>query len=176
MTKINEFMRICGQMKGLQRSGWVNRQVKYPESDAGHSWGLSLLVQLYAPKELDLLKCLKMANIHDLAETIAGDPTPKDEITPDEKHQSEVAAMCQLAKELNNPELIALFNEFEAQETPEAVFVRNLDKLDAVILAKYYDETQNYGGKLFEEFYDYAEKKITHPVVVELLKGLKSER
>lgn len=166
-------MRICGQMKDLQRCGWINHQIKYPESDAAHSWSLSMLVQLYAPQEFDLLKCLKMANIHDLVEVNTGDYTPLDKITPEEKHRLETEAIKQLANELNNPELVELFNEYEAQNTQEAIFVRNMDKLDTAIQAKYYDETQNYGGKLFEEFYNYAEKKITHPLVVELLKSLK---
>lgn len=166
-------MKICGRMKDLQRSGWINHQIIYPESDAAHSWSLSMLVQLYAPQELDLLKCLKMANIHDLVEINTGDYTPLDAITPEEKHRLETEAIKQLAKELNNSELVELFNEYEAQNTPEAVFVWNMDKLDTVIQAKYYDETQNYGGKLFEEFYDYASTKITHPVVAALLKSLK---
>ena len=71
MKKVENFKVISGQMKNLVRRGWVCRQVQSPEVDASHSWGVSMLVQLYAPKELDLLKCLKMANIHDLAEVYA---------------------------------------------------------------------------------------------------------
>ncbi len=173
MKKLQNFMNICGQMKSLRRSGWVCRKVDFPETDAAHSWGLSLLVQFYAPAELDLCKCLKMANIHDLAEVYAGDFTPLSDITPEEKHKLETEAMSRLAEELEMPELTVLFAEFEAGETPEAVFVRNMDKLDAVIQARYYDREQNYGGRLFEEFYTYAETKITHPIVLELLKQLK---
>jgi putative hydrolase of HD superfamily len=47
-----------------------------PESAAEHSWRLSLLVMLVAPKlqkELDLLKTLKMATIHDIVEIDAED-------------------------------------------------------------------------------------------------------
>ena len=50
-----------------------------------------------------------------------------------------------------------------------------MDKLDAVIQARYYDETQTYGGRLFEEFYNYAEEKITHPQVLSLLRELKKQ-
>lgn len=178
MKKIRNLMEICGKMKELRRSGWVYHKVETPETDAAHSWGLSLLVQLYASDDLDLCKCLKMANIHDLAEVYVGDIMPGDyypevKISPEEKHRREIAAMQKLAEELGTPELLDLLNEFEEQKTPEAVFVRNMDRLDAVIQAGYYDRTQNYGGRLFEEFYNYAETKITHPVVLELLKELK---
>lgn len=78
-------------------------------------------------------------------------------------------------KNWTTPELAELFAEFEEQKTPEAVFVRNMDKLDAVIQARYYDETQTYGGRLFEEFYNYAEEKITHPQVLSLLRELKKQ-
>ena len=97
MTNIKQFMNISGQMKNLKRQGWIYRNVDTPESDAAHSWSLSLLVQLYAPKELDICKCLKLANIHDLAEIYVGDYTPIDNITPQEKHQKEQDAMQRLA-------------------------------------------------------------------------------
>ena len=114
-----------------------------------------------------------MANIHDLAEIYVGDYTPGSGISPQEKYDLESKAMRRLADELQYPELIELFEEFEACETPEAVFVKNMDRLDTVIQAKYFDETQNYGGKLFAEFYDFALTRITHPLVLDLLKSLK---
>ena len=172
--ELEQFKLISGQMKNLARSGWLYHKIQSPEVDASHSWSVSMLVQLYAPKELDLCKCLKMANIHDLAEIYVGDYTPGSGISPQEKYDLESKAMRRLADELQYPELIELFEEFEACETPEAVFVKNMDRLDTVIQAKYFDETQNYGGKLFAEFYDFALTRITHPLVLDLLKSLKN--
>ena len=103
MATIKKFMKISGQMKNLQRSGWVYHKIENPESDAAHSWSLSLLVQLYAPAELDLCKCLKMANIHDLAEIYVGDLTPGSGIAPEKKHELETDAMRWLVKELDYP-------------------------------------------------------------------------
>ncbi len=37
-------------------------------------------------QDLDTLKLVKMCLIHDLSEVIAGDITPHDGITPEEKH------------------------------------------------------------------------------------------
>ena len=116
MATIKKFMKISGQMKNLQRSGWVYHKIENPESDAAHSWSLSLLVQLYAPAELDLCKCLKMANIHDLAEIYVGDFTPGSGIAPEKKHELETDAMRRLVKELDYPELAELFAEFEEQK------------------------------------------------------------
>ncbi len=171
--ELEQFKLISGQMKNLARSGWLYHKIQSPEVDASHSWSVSMLVQLYAPKALDLCKCLKMANIHDLAEIYVGDYTPGSGISPQEKYDLESKAMRHLADELQYPELIELFEEFEACETSEAVFVKNMDRLDTVLQAKYFDETQNYGGKLFAEFYDFALTRITHPLVLDLLKSLK---
>ncbi|MEE3084226.1 MAG: HD domain-containing protein, partial [Candidatus Thermoplasmatota archaeon] len=51
------------------------------------------------------------------------------------KVADERAAMENLA-----PEWVALFDEYEQQSTPEAVFVRSLDKLDMALQAKVYME------------------------------------
>ena len=171
---LKNLLKICADMKELKRQGWIYRDIPHPENDAAHSWSVSFLVQMFAPQELDLCKCLKMANIHDLAETIIGDFTPIDPISPEEKHTREVMAMQQIVAELPpENDVLALFQEYEAMVTPEALFVKGIDKLDAVMQAKFYDQKFHKKGKLFEEFYDYALTQVQHPVVLDLLKQLK---
>ncbi len=175
MADINEVIKVLGEVKALKRSGWIKREVEKPESDGDHQWGLSLLVLLYASenKSLDLLKCLKLAIVHDIHEFISGDFTPLDDITPEDKYLREATAVVKIAGKLNYPELNVLFEEFEAQETPEAKFVRNLDKLETVCQAKFYDDNHKSPTPLMPEFGEYAKRKITDKQVQKLLSEIK---
>ena len=132
-------VNILGRMKSLKRTGWIKRQVENPESDADHSYSLSLLVLLLAPKNLDLLKCLKLALVHDLPEAFCGDFIPG-ELLPEEKATLEKSAMQKIAADLKAPELAVLFEEYEQRNTPEAEFVRSLDSLDNVFTARFYED------------------------------------
>ena len=115
---------------------------------------------LLAPKDLDELKCLKMALIHDLAEIYTGDFTPEDQITAEQKYQKELFAFKQLAQDLGYPELTDLFEELEAQQSREALFVKSLDKIDTVLTACYYDKNHRAPQKLVPEFGAYAQNKL----------------
>jgi len=147
--QIQNLANILGKMKSLKRTGWVKRQVKNPESDAEHSYSLAMLALLLAPKNLDLLKCLKLALIHDLPEIFCGDLLPG-ELPKSEKEKLELNAMQKIACDLNMPELTELFTEYEQHKTPEAEFVWALDRLDNVFTARFYENEQNIS--LVKEF------------------------
>ena len=85
----------------------------------------------------------------------------------------EATAVVKIAGKLNYPELNVLFEEFEAQETPEAKFVRNLDKLETVCQAKFYDDNHKSPTPLMPEFGEYAKRKITDKQVQKLLSEIK---
>ena len=144
----------------LKRTGWPKRQVNQPESDAEHSYSLAMLALLLMPEELDRLRCLELALTHDLAEIYAGDYIPTDNVTPEDKHQQERSGILKLADELNWPQLIELFDEFESQKTKESIYIKALDKLDNVITARYYDDNHRAPDKLMSEFSSHAEKCI----------------
>ena len=125
-----QLMQYLG-LKDVQRQGWVNAGVPHPESVAAHSWGMAILAMKLCPPELNLEHVLKLCLVHDLPEVIVGDLTPQDDRST--KVEDERAAMNGLA-----PEWLGLFDEYEQQSTPEAVFVRSLDKLDMGLQAKVY--------------------------------------
>lgn len=129
---------LLGRMKSLKRAGWVKRQVERPESDADHSYSLALLVLLLTPSHLDLLKCLQLALIHDLPEALCGDFIPG-ELSSEEKMSLERSAMNKIVADLGMPQLKELFTEYQENKTPEASFVRALDRLDNVFTARYYE-------------------------------------
>ncbi|RMF46133.1 MAG: HD domain-containing protein, partial [Anaerolineae bacterium] len=88
---------------------------------------------------LDLLKAVQMALIHDLGEAFVGDLTPQDGIAPAEKHRREAEAVARLLEGLPNAaELFALWQEYEACETPEAQLIRQLDRLEMGLQASVY--------------------------------------
>ena len=118
-------------LKDVLRQGWVNAGVESPESVAAHSWGMAILALKLCPPELNLERVLTLCLVHDLPEVVVGDLTPSDDRST--KAEDERAAMAQLA-----PEWVPLLDEYEAQSSPEAVFVRSLDKMDMALQAKLY--------------------------------------
>jgi len=82
--------------------------------------------------------------VHDLPEVIVGDLTPQDDLST--KSADERAAMHVLA-----PEWVALFDEYENQSSPEAIFVKSLDKLDMALQAKVYMERSDLDLNQFIE-------------------------
>lgn len=159
MTKLSCLISLLGQLKDLPRSGWLCKSVQNPESVADHSFGVALLTLLLAPEHLDRNKCLKLAIVHDLSEAIVGDYTPFDNISREEKSNLETKAQKKLVSELESAELAELFAEYEANQTPEAQFVHDIDRLEAVIQAKYYENNRPVSD-LLSEFIEYASKHL----------------
>ena len=139
------------ELKQLARTGWVRSGVNNPESVAAHSWGMAVLALWLAPKELDLEKVLSLCLVHDLPEVKVGDLTPHDDTS--NKAELEHKAMSELA-----PQWLSLFEEYEAGETAEAKFVKQIDKLDMGLQATLYQTKQNI---TLDEFIESAKSKIS---------------
>lgn len=187
-TKTNNYINEYGNnikvlledVNQLKRSGWLNRQVTNPESVAEHSYSVALSALILAPKDMDRNKLIKMALIHDIQEIYAGDFTPYDNITLQEKAGLELSAAQKIAKDLNTPEMLSLFMEYEQGESKEAKFIKDLDRMDAVILAQYYDNNKRAPQLLTPEFLAYAEKKYiggyNHDIVKTVYSGLNKKQ
>lgn len=120
------------------------------ENDAEHSWHLcmyAVVLSEYAPKDIDLLKCIKMLLIHDLVEIYAGDTYLYDEKGNEDKLKRETEAADKLYSMLGKQgdDLKALWYEFDACESEEAVFANAMDRIQPVIL-NYFTE-----GKLWRK-------------------------
>lgn len=151
-TIINNLIEILGRVKDLRRSGWLERNVPAPESDGDHMFSTAFLVLVLAQNtKLNIQHCLELALTHDLQEIISGDPIPGEK-TEQEKYDTELIAISEIADKLNMPCLVEWFKEFEARETEEAKFVKSLDKLDTVLTAAYYDKYRDSEPKVFDEF------------------------
>src|SRR5262249_50705513 len=109
------------------------------ENDAEHSWHLAVMALLlaeYAGEAVDLLRVLKMVLIHDLVEIDAGDTFVYDvEALATRREREERAAdrIFGLLPADVEEEFRALWEEFEAQATPEARFAAALDRLQPLL-------------------------------------------
>ena len=139
------------ELKQLPRTGWVRSGIENPESVAAHSWGMAIIALKLAPKNLDIGKVLSMCLVHDLPEVRVGDLTPHDDNS--NKAEKEYAAMIEMA-----PEWVELFKEYEDGQTPEAKFVKQIDKLDMGLQAILY---QNHQDVELSEFINSALNKIS---------------
>ncbi|MBE6453451.1 MAG: HD domain-containing protein [Alphaproteobacteria bacterium] len=160
IEQINNIINLLGKFKDLKRSGWLQNNVKLPESDADHSFGVAFLVAMLAPKGLDKLKCLELALIHDVAEIYTGDFTPFDDISKDEKHQLEDNAASRIATEIGWVKLCELLKEYNDKSSKEAVFVGLIDKLETAMTSCYYDKNKRSYRVLSNEFVAYAKRHI----------------
>ncbi len=115
------------------------------ENDAEHCWRLAVMAVLlaeYADKPLEVLHVIKMVLIHDAVEIDAGDTFVYDEAASEGRVERERKAADRVFGMLpadQAAEFRALWEEFEAKETPEARFAAALDRLQP-ILHNYYTE------------------------------------
>ena len=96
--------------------------------------------------------------MHDMAESLVGDITPLDNIPKEEKHAKEMNAMkyiSTLVPEYTATQIMALFEEYEAGVTREAVAVKDIDKYELLVQTLEYEKTS---GKVLNGFWDVADR------------------
>ncbi|XP_063240302.1 5'-deoxynucleotidase HDDC2 isoform X2 [Bacillus rossius redtenbacheri] len=170
--------RTLDECKKTPRRGWELRNIQNPESVAGHMYRMAIMTFLLDENDsLDTNRCMKMALIHDLPECIVGDITPYCGVDPAEKKRLEIEAMERLAKLAGTAgtEMSELFKEYVSQSTPEAKFVKQLDRMDMILQAFEY-EVQTDGTADLQEFFDRVEDKFSHPSMVSLKKEIAKQR
>ena len=117
------------------------------ENDAEHAWHMAIMAYLfreYANEKVDLSRVMLMCLIHDIVEIDAGDTYAYDEAGIETQKAREDAAkerIFSILPEDQKAELTALFDEFEACETPESRFAHAMDNLQPLIL-----NNSNRGG------------------------------
>ena len=166
---IELYFEIC-QLKQLYRKGWLLRGVppERCESVAEHSFGVAMLAlcSLEGRPELDAPKVLKLALIHDIGEIDAGDITPADGITPEQKRDRELECVRRVTRRLpGREEWRRLFIEYLEVGSPEAAFIHELEKVEMALQATVYDR-QGFTG--MSEFRDSARQVITDRRLSEL--------
>lgn len=163
------------QLKQLFRQGWIQRGISPDncETVAEHTFGNALLCLMLASRfpELDGHRVLKMALIHDVAESYIGDFTPMDNVPKETKQAMESEAMDKIFGKLPGGEgLISVWHEYEAQESAEAKFVKQIDRLEFALQASVYEHQDRIDGT---EFYEKVAEQLTDTRLQEELVSLR---
>ena len=158
------------RLKRLFRQGWLKRGIPESvcESVADHSFGVAMLALLVpCPAEVDRSRAAVMALVHEIGETYAGDITPVDGVPPAEKERLERAALLRaLGDHPESGQWLGLWEDFEFGKSPEARFVRQLDRLEMGFQAAVY---RAEGSPAMGEFFDSARRSIVDPGLQALL-------
>jgi len=134
-----EFVREVDKLKQvLRRNGILGGERL--ENAAEHSWHIAVMAMLFAQDaktpSVDLLRVLKMLLVHDLVEIDAGDTYAFDVAGHRDKAERERAAaqrLFALLPEKEGDEFRRLWEEFDAEETPDAMFALALDRLQPML-------------------------------------------
>ena len=136
---------LCNKLKNVIRTGWMDWKVQRDriESVAEHIFGTQMLAIAMKSEfeyDIDIMKVIYMLAIHELGETVIGDLT-QFQIDKIQKEKIEHEAVHKILSSLIDGEQIEkLFLEFDAHETPEAMFAYQCDKLECDIQCKLYDQ------------------------------------
>jgi putative hydrolase of HD superfamily len=121
------------------------------ENSAEHSWHIALMVLVlseYADEnDLDFFRVIKLLLIHDLVEIDAGDTYCYDQNSTQNQREREITAADRIFELLPSDQarsFRALWDEYEARETPESRFANTLDRLQP-FLHNYF--TQGYSWR-----------------------------
>ena len=109
------------------------------ENDVEHSWHIAMMAMLlreHAAVGIDLLRAIEMLLIHDIVEIEAGDTFVYDAEANKGKLEREKKAADRLFNILpadQAAEIRGLWDEYEAQKTPEAKFAMAMDRLQPML-------------------------------------------
>ncbi|MBS3174920.1 HD domain-containing protein [Candidatus Woesearchaeota archaeon] len=137
LTKIVSFLKEIEGFKTIYRRILLDKRRN--ESDAEHTWHLcmfGLLLNKELDLNLDLSKVFKLALLHDLPELYAGDTYAFDDEgkkTKAEREEKAAKELFGILPEDLGEELYKLFREYEECKSPEAKFVKAIDKIQPIL-------------------------------------------
>ena len=168
-------MILAGEkLKREVRKGWIVKAgIKQPESVADHSFVTALIAMVVGDNsELDTEKMIRMALLHDLAESIIGDLIPGENPSKKElENQAIESLMSELSGEMRSL-YEALWNEFITNKSDEAIMVHQIDKFEMGIQAAQYLSLGR--NEILQRFMQTAEDALDDHQLLNLWKQAKS--
>lgn len=172
---ILDFLQTSVNLKKIPRQGWIDKlSIKKPESVADHVYSMAIMGMIFSDlQNYDTAKILRLILLHDLVESITGDMTPE-KITKEDKIALENRAMVKILSDL--PDMLqkqygVLWEEYQLNNSREAIIVHQLDKLEMALQAKIYSN-DGYSKEKLTSFFNSARNELTDPVLLELFRKI----
>ena len=185
MSNLVDFLIEIDQLKRTYRFSTLPMETH--DSVADHSWRLILMTNIVAEKygiNLNKEKAVRIAMVHDLPEYITGEIDSKlikmGKVSKEEKNSLEEKAIKdietrfgEIGKEISN-----LWHEFEYGTSRESIYVRALDKIEAIthlisIGCENYDNDWEYTATYADEVVNNFPE--LRPLLKEVKQKLKEE-
>jgi len=141
LQKLFDFFLIVSKLKQTYRFSEVKDM--HHDSTADHSWRLAFMAFMIANElklDIDVLRTMKIAIVHDLAELVTGDIDVRLIIdrkkTVEEKDKGEIDAMKKITEDLpeeHKKEINDLWYEYLDSKTREAKYLRALNRMEAYL-------------------------------------------
>lgn len=138
LSKQIDFILEIDRLKSVvRRASLLDRSRR--ENTAEHSWQIALMAVLlaeYADPQVDINHVVTMLLVHDLVEIDAGDTPIYDEqarATQANREHRAADRIFGLLPQGQGRRLRALWEEFEAHQTPEARFAKAMDRLQPLL-------------------------------------------
>lgn len=141
LEKIIEFYSVASNLKNIIRTGWaeVGIPTEKIETVAEHVYGCNLLAMCIAGEyklDLNMEKVFKMLTIKELTKAI----TQEISVISGNKAENSRNIILSITEKLTSKdELLEIYDEYTAQETPEAKFALYVSKFESDLQAKLYD-------------------------------------
>jgi putative hydrolase of HD superfamily len=139
LQPIINFIRELDKLKGVERKTRPLGLARF-ENSAEHSWQLAVLAMAlshYAESTVNLERVVSMLLLHDIGEIDAGDVIAYATDGMEQRKIAEATAVkriCTILPDDVSDRFEALWQEFEAAETPEAKFAHAMDRSIPIIL------------------------------------------
>jgi putative hydrolase of HD superfamily len=166
MDHIADFLLELDKLKNIIRKTYTCGHERH-ENSAEHSWHLAMAVLAFGQElmpDLDLLRAIKIALVHDIGEIGAGDISI---YSPSNESQTEIEKQYLeglVSGDISfTKELLSLWREYQVQETDESKLVKVFDRFLPFI------SNLHTGGK------SWSDQKITADQVRKINQVIRSE-
>ena len=135
-----KFLTVADNMKQVFRQTTLIDGTRY-ENNAEHSWHFALMAMTLfehcALEGVNIDRVIKMAIVHDLVEIYAGDTPAQDiaaNIGKEDREREAADKLFALLPQEQAQEYRSLWEEFDAMQTPDAIYASAIDRLQSFFL------------------------------------------
>lgn len=174
LKNIINFLAEAGQLKRVKRSGWWVAGIKDPESVAEHSFRCAVIGYILAKVEkVNPYKVLLMTLLNDIHEARINDLHKIGcRYINFKKAEGKVyKEQLKLLPEIIRAEFSSMRNDYDKQNSKEAIVARDADILECIMQAKEYSD---FGFKQTKSFIVVGKKFLKTKGAKSLLKSIES--